>query len=431
MKKFITCTAAVLTVCLLALPALGQEKEMPTAYNRTMLNLDKGGLVLTYRDTQDGMTLEKEVISLILSIASREVGSDKDAQGIIKGLGELFRESGINSVHATGSSVRKQGTGLYRGRNFLFMPNGSSGLIKDIFPSNRPVSEFFSLIPCEAFLAGSSAFRLAPAFERIMGILKKNLESDEYAEIEKSLAEAKKEGVDIPALLETVRGITFYLENVPNKEPVFPGFTGGAVLLETTDDSIYRLILTKEDPENVRDGAVVLEDDMHVEMIQSGKYLILSNDLARVKDLLAGKVGLLASDPAVNKVIPEEKEALGVFLWTPGFGALANNLVSMFAPEEYKKDAFNLIRIVGLNEPFCAVSLMKKDGFANIAQTTVPGLLCAMAGSASGNANMTTLPVIAGTILPALQQARMRAQELSSPINADDEDEEEEEEDEN
>ena len=419
MKKF-ACMAAVLTACLLALPASGQEKEELAAYGQTMSHLDKNGLVLTYRDTGNGMSLEREAISLILSMVSRELGSDQDSQSVIKALGELFRESGICSIRAIGSSVSKQKTGLYLARYFFCMPEGSTGLLKDIQPSNRPVSDFFGLIPREAFVAGGTAFRLGPAFEKVMSILKRTLAEEEYAKIEGALSEAKKDGVDIPALLDTVRGAVFYLENVPGKDPVFvPGFTGGALLLETTDDSVYRLILTKEDPENIHDGAVVLDQDMHVEMIQSGKYLILSNDIARVKDILAGKVELLDRDPVVRKVIPAEKEALGVFVWTPGLGALANSLVSMFAPEEYQKDAVDLIRIIGLNEPLCSVSVLEKDGVANLIQTTVPGLLCSMAASAPGGNNMASVPVLAGMVLPAIQQARMKAQMLKDASDPD------------
>lgn len=424
MKK-ISCAAVVLSACLLALPVFGQGKEAPSPYSRTMSNLDKNGLVLTYRNTDEGMVLEKQTIALLLSMVSNGTDSDDSTQAVIKALSELFRESGIDSIRAVGSSVCRQESGLYRARGFLCMPEGSTGFMKDLFPSNSPVSDFFSIIPREAFLAGGSAFRLKSAFERGMGILKRNLSKEDFAEIDETLAKAKQEGADIPALLDTVRGIAFYLENVSGKEPVFPGFTDGALLLETANDSLYRYLLTTADPEDVRDGAVVLDNDAHVEMIQSGKYLIISNDLARAKDVLAGKVELLAADPAFKKVIPPEKEALGVFVWTPGFGALANNLVFAFVPDEHRKAAADLIRVFGLNEPFCSISMLKKDGFANTTLTTVPGLLCSTAATASGSANMTSVPFLAGMILPAIQQARMKAEMLKAAAGSSEKDDEE------
>lgn len=409
MKMFLR-TAAVLTVCSLSLPVFGQ-KSVPEVYDRTVSRLDTKGLVLTYRNVAEGCTLEKEVLSILCSLAARECG-EGESQSAIQVIRELIRESGLESIYAVGASVSPVSEGMFRAKSFVCTPQGRSGILADITVANRPAEEFFNLVPAEAFLAGGSNLNLAPAFDRVLEVLKKNLPEEDYAEIGGFLDEAKNKGTDIRALLASVSGFVFYVENVPGAEaeaPV-PGVTDGAILLETTDDSIYRSILTSADQEDIRDGKViVLDADSHVEVLQIGKCLVLSNNLARATDILNGKVASLAVNPKFAKYVPGEKDIQSFFLWTPELGSLAGTLASLAVPQENLSDVASLIQAFGLKAPLCSVSSVKQDGIICIALTSSPGLICALASGATGGNCASAVPVVAGALMPAIQSAREAA----------------------
>lgn len=407
MKMFLR-AAAVLTVCSLSLPVFGQ-KSVPEVYDRTVSHLDTKGLVLTYRNIAEGCTLEKEVLSILCSLVARENGCE-DSQAAIKVIRELIRESGFESIYGVGASVTPVPGGMFRAKSFICTPLGRSGLLADLASVNRPAADFFNLVPSEAFLAGGSILNLAPAFDRVLDVLKKNLPEEDYAEIGGFLDNAKNEGTDVRALLASVCGFAFYVENVPGAEAPFPGVTDGAILLETTDDSIYRAILANADQEDIRDGKVIVVDkDSHVEAVQIGKYLVLTNNLARATDVLNGKVVSLAANPKFANFIPGEKDIQSFCLWTPELGALAETLASIVVPQENQPDIARLVQAFGLKAPFCSVSSVKQDGIVCIALTSSPGLVCAVAAGGAGGNVASTMPVMAGMLLPAIQQARMAA----------------------
>ena len=180
MKMFLR-AAAVLTVCSLSLPVFGQ-KSVPEVYDRTVSHLDTKGLVLTYRNIAEGCTLEKEVLSILCSLVARENGCE-DSQAAIKVIRELIRESGFESIYGIGASVTPVPGGMFRAKSFICTPLGRSGLLADLASVNRPAADFFNLVPSEAFLAGGSILNLAPAFDRVLDVLKKNLPEEDYAEI--------------------------------------------------------------------------------------------------------------------------------------------------------------------------------------------------------------------------------------------------------
>jgi len=423
MKKFL-CLAALLTACLLALPVSAQQKP-PTIYGRTMSNLDTGGLVLNYRNTAEGCTLEKEIIPLFCSVLAKAQDGD-DSRVVLQVINILLRESGLDSVHAIGASVKPMAGGFFRGKQFICTPEGPKGFLKDLTPSNRPASEFLQLVPAEAFLAAGSNLNLLPALDRLLTVLKNELPAEDYAEVEDIFNKAKAEGVDIHALLGSVRSFVCYLENIPGNEneKIFPGFSGGALLLETADDSIFRCMLAKADKEDIRDGKViVLDKDSHVEAAQLGKYLVISTGLAGVEELLAGKRALLTSAPDFAKFVPKEKEVFGFFLWTPGLGKLVDNLASTFAPQTIQAEIVRAIQLFGLTEPLCSVSAARPDGIACVTLTSTPGLLCSLAAGATGK-SFSSLPMMAGMLLPALGQAREAARAARGGAQVEEEDEE-------
>lgn len=378
-------------------------------FDRTMKELDTGGLVLNYKNAKETAKFIRELVQLALGQCDP---SECDAEKVGKIADELFTESGLSSVQSYGSSVSRNGD-IYTFKSFVATDSPRDGLIWDLVGENKPVPELFQYVPQHAILAVGGTVRLKPAYDRVMKLLEKHLPPSEYKDLSKEVDGLKAEGFDLPRQLAAWTGYTLYIENQPGKQPIVPGITGGALILRMADDSLYRTILTKVDPGQVSDG-VVMSPDTPLMMTQINGLLVVTTD-SNAFEYVRGKLSsTITADPEFRSYaegMPGSASCL--FWWGPRAGKSCEALIQAFCPQDQQELMKGLLRFAGLDKPVLAVNSVSSEGVSSIVRAGTGNLLCQMA-----SVDPTwTIPVFAGAVLPALGSAKETGKQANCTNN--------------
>ena len=365
-------------------------------FDRTMKELDTGGLVLTYKNAQESAKFIRELIQLI---ADQCGSSGSDAEQVRTIAEEIFAESGFSSIQSFGNSVSRKGD-VYTFKSFVGTTSPRDGLIWDLVGENKPVPELFQYVPQHAILAVGGTVRLKPAYDRVMKLLEKHLPPSEYKDLSKEVDGLKAEGFDLPRQLAAWTGYTLYIENQPGKQPIVPGITGGALILRMADDSLYRTILTKVDPGQVSDGVVMIPDTPLM-MTQINGLLVVTTDPKTFETVRGRLLTTIVADPdfrSCAKGMP--RTASFLFWWSPRAKASCEALIQTFCPPDEQSLMRKLLHFTGLDKPVLAFTTASSDGVATVVRAGTGNLLCQMASMASVDPSWAMIS--AGMILPAL-----------------------------
>ena len=415
MKKFSKIAAVfVLTAAAVGLTAQGFQTSGSrtgtgtdkAVYDRTMKELDTGGLVLTYRNTQESVNFVREIVKLAAGQFSASEGGD--AEKISSMAEDFFAQSGLSSIQSIGSSVSRSGD-LYTLKGFVSASSSRNGLIWDLVAENKSVSELLRYVPQNAVLAAGGTVRLKPAYDRVMKLLQKYLPSREYEQLTSALNSLKEEGIDLPHQLSAWTGYTLYLENQPDKQPIVPGVTGGTLILQMADDSLYRLILLKVDPDQVSNGVVMIPDTPLM-MMQKNGLLVVTTDSKLFDNIQKKGFPTLAADPDFRvyaKGLPAA--GTGFFWWGPGAKSTCESLIRAFCPQDQQKLLQEVLRLTGFDKPILAFSSSSSGGVLTVIRAGTGNLLCPMASGIMAADPASVLPaagIAAGMLLPAVGAAK-------------------------
>lgn len=392
----------------------GQGRSTDRAvFDRTMRELDTGGLVLTYKNTQESAKFIRELVQLAVDQFASEGGADAEKIGKIAD--EFFTESGFSSLKSYGNSVSRNGD-LYTFKSFFGSTSPRDGLIWDLAAENKPVSELYRYVPQHAILAAGGVIRLKPAYDRVMRLLQKYLPEKDFSELNENIDSMKREGLDLPHQLSVWTGYTLYLENQSDKQPIVPGITGATLILQMADDSLYRTILTKVAPEQVSNGVVMIPDTPLM-MTQINGFLIVTTNADAFESIRKKYIANISSEPEFRTYARGlTRSASFFFWWSPRAKDSCDALIQAFCPQDQQNLIKSLLRFAGLDKPILAFSSVSSDGVSTVIRAGTGHLLCQAAAMSSADPSWS-IPVLAGMLLPALGSARETGKQAACTNN--------------
>ncbi len=388
-KKVCMFAAACLSAVSLSF-AQDAEKQI---YQNVMSQLDTPNVALTYRHTQEFLkpfqALMNQCMPLVLQVSGIQAPAAETASN-------LLATSGLQSVQGFGSSTNKA-DGVYTVKNYMYAPAAQQkGLIWDAMPANQSLDTILGAVPESAFFVWAADCNFISAYNTLVAAVCA-ASPEAKAGYDQAIAEAQKQGIDVKKLVESVKGMALYLNCDPGKPQLFPGLTGGAILVKTTNDQLFKTLLTKVNPEDVQDGMIVVPNTP-LRAAQIGKYLVLTNDMDSVKKAPAFQNTAKRVVFGFEKDLP--KNAVAFFGWKPAFGTLITTFLAV-----QPLDVKNFVPLFGLDQEFAAVQARTADGMQGILKTRNANLAI-LAGEISAGMVAQGLAgaVMLDAVLPYLPQ---------------------------
>ena len=392
-----------------------KEPGNAAIFAATAKQLDVGGLCYTYDNLRVSTKLPCGLLRL-LSDKLVEMAPEENQEAIRAALLETAEKSGFDSCFASGSSLSED-KGMYTAKHFFYAPAAfRGGVLWDCVPPVRDMKEFYRLVPQSAVFAFGGTFRFAPACDFVRDMLKKHLKPEKWEEINREVLDpAREEGVDLGAIFRSLEGGVLYVDCAPGKEEIAPGVTGAALILQVSNDALYRAIRAKlaEAAEGEQQGDTLDLGGMAV--FQQENQLVFATDAEAVKAQLAGKAPSITAAPAFQQYSQGlAARGTGFCYWSEKLGATLQKLAAMteiVTAEEMRQ----LVEAAELDKGFHGVTTVTQEGILAVAHSGC-GHLLATAMAPEGGAG-------------ALLQLFSRSDDLISALLSGFADDDEEEED--
>ena len=445
MKKIIV---AFWVLCLSTL--LYSQKN---SFNEVTAQLEKNGDFYMYLSTQKAVSSLKKQITVIKKtlLELPNVGNENRSK-IDKGFNlftKLINESGINDISGVGISAKKADNGLYK--NILFIhhyPTNNSGKLWSIFGQKAHSLEELKLLPSDTVLACFNDIDADGTWKWIHSAIMNSQIPELQQGLSQFLSGAKKNGVDIPALINSVNGgagiiitmdkqsqITIPVGDSKSTQIPEPSIV---ILIKVKDETIFKLIQEKTmQGADVNSHFAKREDSkgrknlvfkMGIPFIpgpavavQSDKYLIIASSMKAVDKIFAVRTGkqkaLIATQDfkELSKGIPLSGN--GFQYISPRLKGIINNIQkSVLADDEETSENLAMIQKIFAdsqqNSGFFSTYSLLKNGIitkSNSSINTSTMLLSQLVIAPVG--------IMSAMLLPALSTARESARKISCTNN--------------
>lgn len=337
---------------LAALPFNAAAQDSNPVFDKTTARLEKGGIAYSFTD---GASAYKMVDQMFDSFEGLVPEGVPQAKQIFDGIREFAgSEFGLKTFLGSGTSVKKTGD-YYRCIDFEYAPE-HKGLFWDMFgatASKGPAAELKLTSPKSA-VAFSGKMEPGALYAFIDKKLRSILSEEDMAVVDQQISDLASAGIQPDKLLESLSGITFYVEGREYKQEDLQGLseeedpTAGivklvpkfALIFTTKSDICWKALenfLSQNSPELVQDGKIVPLEGFAV--FQDGNYLVATNDEAAVRDRIAGKGSDLTSNAEFAKMAALASKDFSGFSWvsddyykmlmsiTKVFGAFADDIM--------------------------------------------------------------------------------------------------------
>ena len=351
--------AAISLSVLAALPFSASAQDSNPVFDKTTARLEKGGIAYSFTDGASAYKMVEQMFDSFEGLIPEGV---PEAKTIFDGIRAFAgSEFGLKTFLGSGTSVKKTGD-YYRCIDFEYAPE-HKGLFWDMFGatvSKGPAAELKLTSPKSA-IAFSGKMEPGALYAFIDKKLRSMLSEDDMAVVDQQISDLASAGIQPDKLLESISGITFYMEGREFKEEDLQGLMEGeeedpaagisklvpkfALIFTTKSDICWKALenfLSQNVPDIVQEGKIVPLEGFAV--FQAGNYLVATNDEAAVRDRIAGKGSDLTSNAEFAKMAALASKDFSGFSWvsedyykmivslTKVFGALAGEVVGGAVP---------------------------------------------------------------------------------------------------
>lgn len=398
MRKFMAVMGfAVLSLCALNAndKLLGQEE----LYSATIKEVDLGGTTLNYQNIQGLDGYVNSIVDMIANLAAQNQSEDPMAkmqmEMVVKVLKDVIKYANLSEMQSYAVSNKTMAKDLYANKSFVYTGVNPKGLLYDIMGRQNAKFQYLNIVPEDALFAHVSHVDMAKIYAGVVEILKEspqNIQAIQIAELQL--------GMSLADLMSSMSGeyVTFATAGVAGEE------LSAQALIRVPDQSgkltqlLKRLMGIQGD---------VFEFPVDKNLPSFLKPLIAFSDKSVI--IASNSIALNESVAAVESkknIANSEKFAK----YTNG---LTDSGISCtyFALNENHLSVINSLLIssgqnIG-NDPICFYQL----------STVIPsGYKCQANSSFSIDpmkSAIFTQAILAGMMLPALEQARSKAKDIS------------------
>ena len=388
-----------------------KEPGNAAIFAATAKQLDVGGLCYSYDNLRVSTKLPCGLLR-VLSDKLVAMAPEENQEALRAALLEGAEKSGFDSFFASGCSLSED-KGTYTAKHFLYAPAAfRGGVLWDCVAPVRDMNEFYRLVPQSAVFAVGGAFRAAPACDFLRDMLKKHLSQEKWKEFNEGVLDsAREEGVDLGAIFRSLEGGVLYVDCAPGKEEIAPGVTGAALILQVSNDALYRAIRAKLSEGEPQGDTLDLGG---LTVFQQENQLVFATDAEAVKAQLAGKAASITAAPAFQQYsLGLADRGTGFCYWSEKLGATLQKLAAMteiVTAEEMRQ----LVEAAELDKGFHGVTTVTPEGILTAAHTGCGHLLATAMAPDNGS----------GALLQVLSSSDDLVSALLSGFADDDEEEE-------
>ena len=435
--KGLACLAAVAISAFAALPFTGRAEDSAAVFEKTTSRLEQGGITFSYTNGEVAYTMVDRMFDGIAALIPEE----SEGQEIVKFLHGVFDDLGLKSVIGEGTSVRKVGE-YYRCKNFMYAPqSGRKGLLWDLagasVASKGPAPELKLTAPESAF-ALSVKVEPAAAYKYVLKKLAEVLDEEEMDGIEQQIDSLKDNGVDVEKLVESISGVTFYIEPFDlqkgkikeliddaqaqeiDEEEMIPrvleAMPRTALVITTKNDLCWKTLknfVSEASPEIVQDDKIVPVEGIAI--FQAGNYLIATNEEAAIRKRIAGNGTDLTANKEFAEMLKLADKDFSSFVWVSKeyFTSIRSSYEQLKSLSDEFNDKFaGFAALYDLNSALCTVSI-SDDGI--LTDSITSDLQIALLDS-------ETLPGVVAGLLPYVGPIAKIVTDIVDEMNDDDDD---------
>ncbi len=288
-KKFLSVLAAMLVLPL--------SLSAQTDYQKTMSHVDQGGISLNYTDCS---LMIKSLRDAVISVPAQGIKQTPEAAMLGAVLDDIMRELGVYDLGGMAVSAKQKAPGAYTVKTAVSVRPGADSFIAKFSGNVAPV---MALAPEKSVFAFAGALDGADLYTRLDRVFSKHAEDDVKNMYAAFLAQLQMEGIDLPALVSSFRGMGLFLEADPQKPLNFSGFTGVTLVLDVKDEAILNVLLTLakqhlgENMVQNRRIAIPTPVGFMFTVYQHGNYLIATSDAVGMDARLTGSGKSLLHNP--------------------------------------------------------------------------------------------------------------------------------------
>ena len=397
MRRFLISCAAGCLACSTAFAAPAAVDDS-VAFNATMAHLDKGGSSLYYGSCREELAKVQELLG---DLCGSSADVKPEMRQLLQGILAAVRILHLDAIQAMGSSTKQLPDGLTAYRSYLYTGNSSlPGVLFDLSGRENWAMQLPAQLPESTRLAFEYRFDFSAAWNSLVKEFAASAElSPEIKAIPAQLEAACRTaaGVELSALLKTLSG-TWSLVVVSADPSVSP---------------LPMLRLSMPD----RDGVLfkLLQEKGGLQLTQksAGRYSVVGLPLPVIPELVTANGTLtFYSDTRLESMLK------GGLMQSPTYrgylaGIPARGLGFFYV--NIDQPIWNLL-VMQVEEPmiagflqkvpppvFCSVTTREKDGFASTTRSNWN----------ISSSSISTMAILSGILLPALNEAKEKAQALS------------------